>query len=116
MTRYPGLLSHPTHAIARRHLSGYGTIISFDVHGGSSAAEECCRRLHLIRHATSFGAVESVIERRAAVAGQEHIPPSLLRFSVGIDDPDDLWGDLDQALNADSGRSRSGAHSRSVAC
>lgn len=47
---------------------------------------------------TSLGAVESMMERRAAIPWQEHLPPSMLRLSVGIEDPDDLWADLDQAL------------------
>ncbi|MEZ5260752.1 MAG: PLP-dependent transferase [Acidimicrobiales bacterium] len=51
-----------------------------------------------VRHATSFGAVESTIERRAAVPGQEHLPPGLLRLSVGIEHVEDLWADLDEAL------------------
>jgi cystathionine gamma-synthase len=99
LTRYPGLESHPTHEIARHQLKGFGTIISFDVRGDSAAADSVCKRISLIKHATSLGAVESTMERRAAVSGQEHLPASLLRLSVGIEDPDDLWSDLDQALN-----------------
>ena len=98
--RYPGLASHPTHQVARRQLRGFGTIISFDVKGGAEPAEAVCARVALIQHATSLGAVESTMERRAAIHGQEHLPPSLLRLSVGIEDPDDLWADLDQALRA----------------
>jgi cystathionine gamma-synthase len=98
--RYPGLPSHPTHAIARRVLKGFGTIISFDLLGGAEAADAVCRRIRLIRHATSLGAVESTIERRAAVPGQEHLPPGLLRLSVGIEDVDDLWADLDLAIRS----------------
>ena len=79
--RYPGLRSHPTHDVARRNLQGFGTIISFDVYGGAAAADAVCRTVRLIRHATSLGAVESTIERRANVHGQEHLPPSLLRLS-----------------------------------
>jgi cystathionine gamma-synthase len=97
-TRYPGLASHPTHETAKRQLRGFGTIISFDVAGDAKAADRVCASLTLIRHATSLGGVESTIERRAAVAGQEHLPPSLLRFSVGIEDPEDLWVDLAEAL------------------
>lgn len=96
--RYPGLPSHPTHAVAKRVLKGFGTIISFDVAGDAGAADTVCERVRLIRHATSLGAVESTMERRAANAGQEHLPPSLLRLSVGIENPDDLWADLDAAL------------------
>lgn len=99
-TRYPGLASHPTHAVAARQLRGFGSLISFDVRGGAEAADAVCRRVRLIQHATSLGAVESTMERRARTPGQEHIPPSLLRLSVGIEDPEDLWADLDRALRA----------------
>jgi cystathionine gamma-synthase len=98
LTRYPGLASHPTHAIARSQLRGFGTIISFDVRGGAVEADAVCSHVQLIQHATSLGAVESTIERRASILGQEHLPPSLLRLSVGIENEDELWADLDQAL------------------
>lgn len=98
--RYPGLRSHPTYDLARQQLKGFGTIISFDVNGGADAADAVCSRLELIQHATSLGAVESTIERRAAIPGQEHLPPSLLRLSVGIEHVDDLWSDLDRALRS----------------
>lgn len=100
--RYPGLPSHPTHATARRVLKGYGTIISFDLLGGAGFADGVCRAVRLIRHATSLGAVESTMERRAAIPGQGHLPPSLLRLSVGIEDADDLWDDLDRAIRSAS--------------
>jgi cystathionine gamma-synthase len=96
--RYPGLPSHPTHATAKRVLKGFGTIISFDLLGEAEFADGVCRNVRLIRHATSLGAVESTIERRAAIPGQEHLPPSLLRLSVGIEDADDLWTDLESAI------------------
>src|SRR5215217_5900361 len=96
--RYPGLPSHPTHATAKRVLQGFGTIISFDLRGGAEFADGVCRNVRLIRHATSLGAVESTLERRAAIPGQGHLPPSLLRLSVGIEDADDLWVDLDSAI------------------
>jgi cystathionine gamma-synthase len=97
--RYPGLLSHPTQATAQRVLKGFGTIISFDLRGGAEFADAVCRNVRLIRHATSLGAVESTIERRAAIPGQQHLPPSLLRLSVGIEDAEDLWSDLDAAIS-----------------
>lgn len=97
--RYPGLPSHPTHATAKRVLKGFGTMISFELLGGAAAfADEVCRNVKLIRHATSLGAVESTMERRAAIPGQGHLPPSLLRLSVGIEDAGDLWVDLDSAI------------------
>ncbi len=98
--RYPGLPSHPTHETAKRVLKGFGTIISFDLRGGAEFADGVCRNVRLIRHATSLGAVESTIERRAAIPGQGHLPPSLLRISVGIEDADDLWADLDSAIRS----------------
>jgi cystathionine gamma-synthase len=98
--RYPGLPSHSTHAIAKRVLNGFGTIISFEVREGAKVADGVCRCVRLIRHATSLGGVESTVERRAAIPGQEHLPPSLLRLSVGIEDADDLWADLDSAIRA----------------
>ncbi len=98
--RYPGLPSHPTHDMARRWLKGFGTIISFDLGEGADFADEVCRKVKLIHHTTSLGAVESTMERRAAVPGQGHIPPSLLRLSVGIEDAGDLWEDLDIAIRS----------------
>lgn len=98
VTRYPGLATHPTHEAARRQLKGFGTIISFDVRGGAAAADATCAAVQLIQHATSLGAVESTIERRAGIPGQEHLPPALLRLSVGIEAVEDLWTDLDRAL------------------
>jgi len=100
MVRYPGLPTHPTHAAARRQLAGYGSVISFDVRGTAVTADAVCRGVSLIQHATSLGAVESTMERRAAVPGQGHLPPTLLRLSVGIESVDDLWRDLDAALRA----------------
>lgn len=106
-TRYPGLPSHPTHVAARRQLRGFGTLVSFDVRGDASAADAVCTGLQVIQHATSLGAVESTVERRAAVPGQEHLPPTLLRLSVGIEGVEDLWADLEQALEGRSGAGRS---------
>jgi cystathionine gamma-synthase len=97
--RYPGLESHPTHALAAAQLDGFGGIISFDVEGGAEAADTVCRTVKLIRHATSLGSVESTMERRAAVPGQQHLPPSLLRLSVGIESYWDLCSDLEQAFS-----------------
>jgi cystathionine gamma-synthase len=101
--RYPGLQGDPGHDFASKQLSGFGTMISFDVAGGAAAADAVCRNVRLIRHASSLGAVESTMERRAANVGQEHLPPSLLRLSVGIESCADLESDLDRALNAVEG-------------
>ncbi|HUE84863.1 MAG TPA: PLP-dependent transferase [Vicinamibacterales bacterium] len=105
VTRYPGLPSHPTHEAARRQLKGFGTIISFDVRGDTATADSVCTGLQLVQHATSLGAVESTIERRASIPGQEHLPLTLLRLSVGIEAAEDLWTDLDRALRDTTSRS-----------
>src|SRR5690606_13125567 len=57
--RYPGLPSHPTHAVARKVLKGFGAVISFELRGGGELADRVCREVRLIRHATSLGGVES---------------------------------------------------------
>jgi cystathionine gamma-synthase len=98
IVRYPGRPDHPTHATARSFMAGFGAVVSFDVEGGAEAADAVCRSVQIIRHATSLGGVESTIERRAAIPGQTHLAPGLLRLSVGCEHPDDLWRDLEQAL------------------
>ena len=103
VVRYPGHDGHPTHATARRFMRGFGAVVPFDVHGGAERADAVCRSLRIIRHATSLGGVESTLERRAAIPGQTHLPPGLLRLSVGCEHVDDLWADLDQALARTAG-------------
>lgn len=95
---YPGLPAHPTHSVAASFMTGFGAILSFETTGDAVRAAEVCRRVELVNHATSLGGVESTMERRAAIAGQERIPPTLIRLSVGCEDVDDLWADLDCAL------------------
>ncbi len=99
--RYPGLSTDPGHALAAAQLGGFGSIVTFDVAGGGDGADRLCSQVRLIRHATSLGGVESTIERRSVIPGQNHLPPGLVRMSVGIEDVDDLWTDLDRALDAD---------------
>jgi cystathionine gamma-synthase len=99
VVRYPGLSTHPTHSAARRFMRGYGAMISFDVNGDSARADAICASLQIIRHTTSLGSVESTIERRAGVPGQQHLSPTLLRLSVGCENIEDLWSDLDNALD-----------------
>ena len=98
VVRYPGLPSHPAHATARGFMRSFGAVISFDVRGDAARADAVCESLRIVRHATSLGSVETTVERRAAVPGQEHLPPTLLRLSVGCEDVEDLWTDLDAAL------------------
>lgn len=84
--------------LAQRQLKAFGSVTSFDVRGDVAAADAVCAGVELIQHATSLGAVESTLERRAGIPGQEHLPPALLRLSVGIQAVEDLWADLDRAL------------------
>ncbi len=95
--RYPGLPTDPWHERARAQSPGFGAMIALEVHGGAPAAEALAGALRLVVHATSLGGIESSIERRAKWPG-ERVPPSLLRFSVGCEGVEDLWADLDHAL------------------
>ena len=97
--RYPGLVDHPGHALAARQMKGFGSMLAFEVTGGAEAAEAVCQAVRLMTPATSLGGVETLIERRARWAGQSHLPPSLLRLSVGLEHVEDLWADLEQALD-----------------
>jgi cystathionine gamma-synthase len=96
---YPGLESHPGHEIARRQMSGFGGMLSFQVRGGRDAALGAVARAKLFTPATSLGSVESLIEHRASSEGpQSRTPQDLIRLSVGLEHPDDLIADLEQAL------------------
>ena len=96
---YPGLPSHPGHAIARRQMSAFGGMLSFRVRGGRDAAVRVASRVKVFVNATSLGGTESLIEHRASSEGPgSPTPPNLLRVSVGLEHPDDLIGDLAQAL------------------
>jgi cystathionine gamma-synthase len=98
---YPGLQQHPGHAVATRQMSGYGAMLSIRVRGGARAAIATAARVRLWKRATSLGGVESLIEHRASVEGKgSPCPPDLLRLSVGLEDADDLYADLDQALRS----------------
>ncbi len=78
---------------------GFGTMLSIRVAGGEAAAIATAARVALWKRATSLGGVESLIEHRASIEGPSTpCPPDLLRLSVGIEDADDLFADLDQAL------------------
>lgn len=97
---YPGLPSHPGHAVAARQMSGgFGMLVSFRPRGGATAAKRVAGALRLFRNATSLGGVESLVEHRAPVEGPgTRVPDDLLRLSIGIEAVDDLLQDLDQAL------------------
>ena len=99
---YPGLPSHPGHAVAARQMSGFGAMLSIRPKGGETAAIATAAKVELWKRATSLGGVESLIEHRGSVEGPP-CPTDLLRLSVGLEDPDDLFSDLDQALRAGHG-------------
>ncbi len=105
---YPGLPAHPGHALAARQMTlGFGPVVAFEVLGGAAAAEAVVNAFQLVKHAPSLGSVETLASLPAftshiqlgpkgrALAG---IPEGLVRVSVGIEDVEDLWADLDQAL------------------
>jgi len=99
--RYPGLPADPGHSLATAQLDGYGAIISIEFAGGVTAAERFMEALRLITPATSLGGVETLAERRRRQPGEPHtVPESLVRLSVGIENVEDLWSDISQALDA----------------
>jgi cystathionine beta-lyase/cystathionine gamma-synthase len=105
---YPGLASHPDHALAKRQMEGFGAMLAFDMKGGLAAARRFCDRTRIFLLAASLGAVESLVvlpaytshyhmslaELRAA-----SVEPGTVRVSVGLEDPEDLIEDLRQALS-----------------
>jgi cystathionine gamma-synthase len=96
---YPGLATHPHHAVAAAQMKAFGGMLSFEVRGGHDAAKTVACRVKLITQATSLGGVESLLEHRRPVEGPDSVtPPGLLRFSVGLEHVDDLRADLAQAL------------------
>ena len=104
---YPGLESHPQHALACRQMSGFGGVLAVEVRGGYRDAERVMSRLRVFTHAVSLGGVESLAAHAAAMwAGtlgddamrDAGIAPTLIRLSVGLEDADDLIEDLAQAL------------------
>ncbi|MEO6519304.1 MAG: aminotransferase class I/II-fold pyridoxal phosphate-dependent enzyme [Pseudoxanthomonas sp.] len=96
---YPGLASHPGHAIAAQQMRDFGGMLSVQLHGGRDAALAFAGRLQLFTNATSLGGCESLIEHRASVEGADTATPqNLLRLSVGLEHVDDLITDLQQAL------------------
>lgn len=99
--RHPSLPSDPGHDRAARLMDGFGAIIGLRPVGGPEAADRVVAALELWVPATSLGGVESTLERRRRFATESlTVPEDLLRMSVGIEDVEDLWADLDQALRA----------------
>jgi cystathionine gamma-synthase len=96
---YPGLQSHLGHEIARRQMSMFGGMLSFEVTGGREEAINVSGKTKIFIRATSLGGVESLIEHRASIEGAGTTSPeNLLRLSIGLENADDLIEDLDQAL------------------
>ena len=105
---YPGLASHPDHALAKRQMTGFGGMLAFDVKGGLPAARRFCDRAKIFLLAASLGGVESLIvlpiytshyrmvTEELAVAG---IGPGTVRMSIGLEDPADLLADVRAALS-----------------
>src|SRR4029453_997046 len=103
-TRYPGLARDPGHELAAAQMRGFGGMVAFRPVGGVEAAEQLVRRTRVFTLAESLGAVESLIElpgvmTHASVTGTDaEAPADLVRLSVGIEHPDDLVADLEQAM------------------
>jgi cystathionine gamma-synthase len=101
---YPGMESHPGHAVASKQMKRYGGIVSFRVRGGEEHALDVCAKADVFTLGESLGGVESLIEHpgrmtHASVAGTDlEVPPDLIRLSVGIETADDLLADLERAL------------------
>jgi cystathionine gamma-lyase len=106
---YPGLPQHPGHDIAARQMEGgFGAMLSFEIAGDFVAAKKVVESTQLFRLAVSLGAVESLIEQPASMSHASYdradrlahgIADGLIRLSVGLEDPEDLWDDLDQAIS-----------------
>ena len=97
--RYPGLATDSYHGLAKSFMKGFGAMISFDVKASVEQVDLMCNSSRLITNATSLGGVESIWERRRRWATEsETVPENLIRFSVGIENVDDLWADIQQAL------------------
>jgi cystathionine gamma-synthase len=78
-------------------MTGFGALLAFEV-ADAATADRLCDAVRIIVHASSLGGVETTIERRGKIPGQGHVPPGLLRLSVGCEHIDDLWDDLSSAL------------------
>lgn len=106
---YPGLPHHPGHEIAQRQMDGgFGGMLSIRLAGGEAAAMQVAARVEVFKRATSLGGVESLIEHRASIEGcSSPVPRDLLRLSIGIEHPQDLIADLEQALATQTKRKES---------
>ena len=99
--RYPGLPTDAYHQMAKSFMKGFGAMISFDVNGTVDQVDLMCNSSRLITNATSLGGVESIWERRRRWATESTlVPENLIRLSVGIENVDDLWADIEHAFTA----------------
>ena len=99
--RYPGLPTDAYHQMAKSFMKGFGAMISFDVNGTVDQVDLMCNSSRLITNATSLGGVESIWERRRRWATESTlVPENLIRFSVGIENVDDLWADIEHAFTS----------------
>jgi cystathionine gamma-synthase len=102
--RHPSLPADPGHERAAGLMNGFGAILGVRPHGGPAGADAVVAAVRLWVPATSLGGVESTLERRRRFATESPtVPEDLLRLSVGVEDVEDLWADLDQALRAAAG-------------
>ena len=106
---YPGLSSHPDHAIACKQMTGFGGMVCFDLHGDYARAEQLYDRLKIVKRAASLGGVESLVSMPVLTSHWGHteaqlkdagITKGMMRLSVGLEDVEDLIADLDQALGS----------------
>jgi cystathionine gamma-synthase len=103
---YPGLASHPDHEIARRQMTGFGGVVSFDVKGDMEQTGRFIDRLRLPYIGPTLGGVESIAQQQAILISikpeerrQAGIADNLVRYALGIEDAEDLIADLEQALD-----------------
>ena len=104
---YPGLASHPDHAIAKRQMTGFGGMVCIDLDGGQAAAYRAFDRLRVIKRAASLGGVESLCSLPILTSQWGHtdaqleaagVSKGMMRLSIGLEDPEDLIADLRQAI------------------
>lgn len=94
---YPGLPGHPGHELCRKQMDGPGAMLSYEL-ADAEAADKACTSTKLIGNMTSLGGIETTMERRTRWVGEEATPQGLIRMSVGCENVEDLWRDLNQAL------------------
>jgi cystathionine beta-lyase/cystathionine gamma-synthase len=105
---YPGLPSHPDHEVAKRQMSGFGGVVCVDVEGGQAGAFRAFDRLQVVKRAASLGGAESLCSLPILTSQWGHtdeqleaagVTKGMMRFSIGLEDPEDLIADLKQAFS-----------------